>query len=493
MNIIQDYLNNNTLNLNNLIKNQKVKINMATTDTSYIKITSLQSNSTPGIYSNFKLKNNTQYLCLAEGYNKNKQSEVFLYLTDNSWKNLIKTKIQLNFSNNIYLYNFYNKKHNEINFGLLFKNPKINSKFYIKHLIIISFDDIFKNSKPSLALPDGLLNYTSQYVITEKMPCKLDTNKIKATKATEIIKAINVVEKTEPNIENKVKDVRKTELDLVKKTTIKKSLLSRETKMTKMTNTSVDNSTKHKFKFIFVVTAYNCQAWIGKCIKTILDQNMKNWLLLLCDDSSSDRTYQIMKRYKNYPNVYLFKSNRNMGACYMRYYGLLSIQELIENYDVILLLGGDDWLAHDNVLNIINDKYQSGGDVTYGNWRSTSGKMNNLYYFPEEITKNRDFRKYKWISTAINTFRYYLFKRLSAHDFLDSNNRWIRNCTDLAIMFPIMELASNIIGISDVLYIYNNNHSHNTLKRFGVKNKGYYNKIIRNKEKKDKMTKQEIV
>ena len=241
------------------------------------------------------------------------------------------------------------------------------------------------------------------------------------------------------------------------------------------------------YNYIFVVTGYNCGLWIEQCIKSIIKQNLKNWHCLLCDDASSDESWNIMSTYGTDKRFTLLHNRRNQGACYTRWaaINLLAEKNMIEDEDVLLLIGGDDKLSDNNVLKIVDSKYKLyQAEVTYGNWKdSQTNRTNPLRYFPTEVLKNRTYRKYPpWVATAINTFKYKLFKQIDPNIyFKDKDGTWIKNCTDLAVMFPVLEMAHphRIIPIKQVLYIYNSKYTHNTKSRFGTKHKKKYNAYIR--------------
>lgn len=234
-------------------------------------------------------------------------------------------------------------------------------------------------------------------------------------------------------------------------------------------------------KYVFVVTAYNAEKWIKKCIDSIKTQIKTNWICILCDDCSSDKTFNVMKTQQT-PDFFLYRSNKNMGAAYMRYNSVKHFSDHIDDEDVILLIGGDDWLAHNKVLNILQRAYDNGACVTYGNYKSLqNNNFHSLAEFPKSVIKERSFRSHPWISTAINTFKYKLFKLINPEHLKDPKGIWMKNCTDLAIMFPILEMAPNdtIKPIHHIIYIYNNKLSSNTLSRFGKNHKTMTNKYIR--------------
>lgn len=241
-------------------------------------------------------------------------------------------------------------------------------------------------------------------------------------------------------------------------------------------------------KYVLVVTGYNCDKWIAKCAKSIIEQEITNWICVLCDDASQDATWSIIRKLKKHnKKIFAYQNMVNQGACHTRYFGLKSIQQHLHPEDVILLIGGDDYLTDSKSLSVVHKKYNQGAQVTYGNWKSLDGKTREIQNFPQRILDNRDYRRYRWTSTAINTFKNYLFQALTPEDFQEPNKKWIKNCTDLAVMFPILEMAdpTRIFCIDKFIYIYNSNYGHNTLKRFGRGNKQYYGRIIRAKPKKD--------
>tara|TARA_X000000368_G_C23042596_1_gene717682 strand:+ start:956 stop:1651 length:696 start_codon:yes stop_codon:yes gene_type:complete len=69
------------------------------------------------------------------------------------------------------------------------------------------------------------------------------------------------------------------------------------------------------FKLISVIMSFhNNEKSIEKSIKSILNQDYKDLELLLIDDGSSDKTYEICKKYSDtYKNVKLFKNETNIG------------------------------------------------------------------------------------------------------------------------------------------------------------------------------------
>ena len=51
--------------------------------------------------------------------------------------------------------------------------------------------------------------------------------------------------------------------------------------------------------FSVVITNYNHEKYIGKCISSVLNQTFKNFELIIIDNSSSDNSLQIIKSFKD--------------------------------------------------------------------------------------------------------------------------------------------------------------------------------------------------
>lgn len=63
---------------------------------------------------------------------------------------------------------------------------------------------------------------------------------------------------------------------------------------------------------------YNCAATLPTAIDCILLQTVTDWELILCDDGSSDDTYEVARAYRDrYPDqIILVKNEKNMGLNY---------------------------------------------------------------------------------------------------------------------------------------------------------------------------------
>lgn len=208
--------------------------------------------------------------------------------------------------------------------------------------------------------------------------------------------------------------------------------------------------------FKVIVTTYNSDKWIAKCLRSIEAQTVKDFSCMFVDDASTDNTYKRGalavigdKRFK------FMRNDHNKKQMYSIALGIMALEPA--NQDVMVQIDGDDWLKHEKVLERVKREYDNGAYLTYGQFEYyPSGKKGPCGAYPPQILENRDLRKYMWIGSHLKTFKYFLWKRIDLKDFRDNKGRWLTSAADMAFMFPMLEMAGPRISfIPDVLYVYN--------------------------------------
>lgn len=63
-------------------------------------------------------------------------------------------------------------------------------------------------------------------------------------------------------------------------------------------------------KISVIMATYNCEKTVGKAIDSILNQTYTDWVMIICDDGSTDGTLDILEEYKSkYPEKFLILKN----------------------------------------------------------------------------------------------------------------------------------------------------------------------------------------
>ena len=75
----------------------------------------------------------------------------------------------------------------------------------------------------------------------------------------------------------------------------------------------VDN----QFRISVLIGIYNCASTLVEALDSLYAQTYQGFQIILCDDGSSDNTYQVAKDYASkHDNIILIKNEKNMGLNY---------------------------------------------------------------------------------------------------------------------------------------------------------------------------------
>ncbi len=211
----------------------------------------------------------------------------------------------------------------------------------------------------------------------------------------------------------------------------------------------------HPFLFNILIPVFNAEKYIEKCLNSVIKQSYKNFQVQIVDDCSTDSTYEraasICEHHRNFR---IFRNSRRLGAL-NNIVDLFktNIEEPTKTIDI--LIDGDDYLYSGDVLNILKEKYiKTNCLITYGSHLSSKGVQGKKY--PHLIRRFNLFRSYFWYASHLKTFRHDLWLSINPNDFFDKNGVYYSVASDLAIMFPMLEMAGNRQEfVNEVLYVYN--------------------------------------
>lgn len=232
--------------------------------------------------------------------------------------------------------------------------------------------------------------------------------------------------------------------------------------LAKIQHSSSKNSCPEKH-FCIITPSYNNITWYEANLSSLLDQEYTNYHVVYIDDASTDGTADAVQTYLNAHDnahrVTLIKNSSRHGALANIYH---AIQQCSPT-DIIVLVDGDDFFAHPEVLTTLNRIYQ-GQDVwiTYGQFVWFPQMIiGSAHEIPSPIILKNDMRKYAWCATHLRTFYAGLFHHIHKEDLLWENT-FFPMAWDLALMFPMLEMAgSHSRFIPDILYLYNTANSLN--------------------------------
>ena len=210
--------------------------------------------------------------------------------------------------------------------------------------------------------------------------------------------------------------------------------------------------------FRIVTPVYNSEDWIKKCIDSVKAQTYSNYEHIIVDDGSTDKTLEIaIRETRGDSRFKVVKKDYRMGIMHSHVTGAELLGRDANEEDIFVHLDGDDWLAHDNVLERINTVYdETGCWMTYGNYEATDGSKSVCAPRRQELPIRLHIVEGGWCFSHLRTFKKFLWDKIRVDSLLDSNRKMFTSAADVAILCPMLEMAGDKIEfIDEVLYIYN--------------------------------------
>ena len=211
-----------------------------------------------------------------------------------------------------------------------------------------------------------------------------------------------------------------------------------------------------KNRIIVITPFYNPGEFLEQCVASLITQKYDNFHIVFIDDASTDDSFDRLP--KNDDRVTIIRNDVRKTALENIHNALMNE---CEPDDIAVFVDGDDWLSNKKVLSFINDFYnQHDCWIMYGQSSWTDGRRGFASSYSAEEFSN--LRKSPFKVSHLRTFRAGLYQKIIEQDidFLslkDANGDFYKMTYDVAILFPIMEMAGyEKIKFNDtILYIYN--------------------------------------
>jgi len=209
-------------------------------------------------------------------------------------------------------------------------------------------------------------------------------------------------------------------------------------------------------KIKIIVPFYNPGDFLEQCVATAMTQKYEDYKVIFVDDMSTDGSYDKLPHDND--KAIIIKNEVRKTA-------LENIHDSIMNHcdpdDIVVLLDGDDWFPSKNVLSYVNKQYEEKDCwIMYGQAMWTNGQRGFASAYPKDefpTLRKRPFRV-----SHLRTFRAGLYQKIAEQDenfscLKDDNGDFYKMTYDVAIMFPIMEMAGydKTLFNDTILYTYN--------------------------------------
>ena len=216
---------------------------------------------------------------------------------------------------------------------------------------------------------------------------------------------------------------------------------------------------KEENHFTIVVPSYNNENWVNINMGSVMEQRYENYDVLYVNDASTDKTKEVLDELvakNNFDKIRVINNKENKKALHNICHCISESQE----DTIIILLDGDDWLAHRNVLAQLNDIYNKDVWITAGSYMDN---VQGQVVKPEIDSSMWDTNVRKYFNSAghnfshLRTFRKKLFDKIKTEDLLDEDGKHYKYTFDQALMFPMVEMSGkeHFCEVDDILLTYN--------------------------------------
>jgi alpha(1,3/1,4) fucosyltransferase len=210
--------------------------------------------------------------------------------------------------------------------------------------------------------------------------------------------------------------------------------------------------------FVVVIPSFNNAPWCRENLASVLKQDYPQFRVIYIDDASTDETPRLIAEHLASKaagqDVTFIQNEVRVGP-------VANIDRAIRSCDpddIIVLVDGDDFLAHRQVLSRLNTIYQDPDVwVTWGQFtRFPEGEESFCEDIPAEIVSANAFRDHPFVSSHLRTFYAGLYHRVRLVDVQDGEGQFFMIAGDVAQMFALLEMAGTRARfVPEVLYTYN--------------------------------------
>ena len=210
--------------------------------------------------------------------------------------------------------------------------------------------------------------------------------------------------------------------------------------------------------FVIVIASYNNERWYRQNLDSVLSQQYPQFRVIYVDDASTDATAELVA-------AYLAENDRAGRVTFIRNESRVGPVANIDGAvrscdpsDIIVLVDGDDFLAHYHVLTRLEMIYHDHDVwVTWGQFaRFPHGEGGFCEDIPSDIVSANAYRDHPFVSSHLRTFYAGLYQRIRPIDVQDCTGKFFTIAGDVAQMFALMEMAgSRAKFVPEILYYYN--------------------------------------
>jgi glycosyltransferase involved in cell wall biosynthesis len=209
-------------------------------------------------------------------------------------------------------------------------------------------------------------------------------------------------------------------------------------------------------QFAIISVGHNCARFIDAWYRSICRQS-NNWRCYVAVDPSTDGTDSAISRLIAGDTRFHVVANSSRLFCLHNTHNCIA---LVDDPDTIVVtLDLDDAFYIDKALDVVASAYDDSTTwLTYGSYTDNhGGHANWCRAIPDHVWRNNSHRSNVWSTSALRTFKKWLWDLIKLDDFKLPNGQWYARATDRAFMYPMLEMSGpdHVKYIRETLYLYN--------------------------------------
>lgn len=189
---------------------------------------------------------------------------------------------------------------------------------------------------------------------------------------------------------------------------------------------------------------FNCERFISQTIKSVINQTYENWELLIVDDCSTDKSYDIAIDFsKNDSRIKVFRNESNSGAA-------ISRNKAIEasRGEFLAFLDSDDiWLPEKLEKQILFMK-ENNCDFSFTRYEHIDEDNSSLGVMARVINKltYKKMMYHCWPGCLTVMYKQDVNNKIYTPDIKKNN--------DTALFLPVLKFSKNARGMNECLGLY---------------------------------------
>lgn len=192
-----------------------------------------------------------------------------------------------------------------------------------------------------------------------------------------------------------------------------------------------------------ITSVYNCENYVSEMIDSILRQTYSSWELIIFDDASTDRTWEILNSYHD-KRIKKYRNTQNIGLTRNLNKGIK-----ISKGEYIARIDGDD-IAYPNRLQVQVDYMNMHPDIDLlGCWMQTFGNSKTIAQSNIDKEKN----KINLLFSTVLFHPTFLIRKSTLENHHITYNEKLKYAQDYGLEYEISNVGQ-ISNISNILLKY---------------------------------------